>query len=192
MSTNVLTASAFLWTIVATKSITVKTVAMNCSANYSMLIQTGFINILYKLILHYIRGSQPFGTCVPPNQNFTPLRTPKSELYPLCVPPNQKFYTNELLLSVFFNFAYPCEILLSDFLNFAYPLWASRVPLGVCVPQVENRCTIWLIVTSTSHLLWSLWRRKRWTAVSTVQCRSKQVLIYILYKLILHYMIDCN
>jgi hypothetical protein len=32
------------------------------------------------------KGFQPFGTSVPPNQNFTPLLTPKSELYPLWIP----------------------------------------------------------------------------------------------------------
>ncbi len=68
----------------------------------------------------YFRGSQPFGTRVPPNQNFTPLRTPKSEMYALCVPSNQKFYPKGLLLSVF--------------LNFAYPLTPPHVPLGVRVP----------------------------------------------------------
>ncbi len=29
---------------------------------------------------------------------------------------------------------------MSIFLNFAYPLCPSHVPLGVHVPQVENRC----------------------------------------------------
>ena len=30
----------------------------------------------------YIRGSQPFGTHVPPDQDCTPLRTPKSKILP--------------------------------------------------------------------------------------------------------------
>jgi hypothetical protein len=55
----------------------------------------------------------------------SPLHTPKSKLYPFAYPPNQNFYPNELVLS--------------GFQNLAYPLWASHVPLGVRVPQVENR-----------------------------------------------------
>ncbi len=47
-------------------------------------------------------GSQPYGTCIPPNQNNTPLHTPKSKLYPLYVPPNQKFYPNKLFWVVVF------------------------------------------------------------------------------------------
>ncbi len=69
----------------------------------------------------YTRSSQPFGTCVPPNQNCTPLRTPKSDLYPLRVPPNKKLYPNKLHLGGLFL----CCV----------PLWAPHVPLGVCVPQ---------------------------------------------------------
>ncbi len=85
----------------------------------------------------YTRGSQPFGTRVPPNQNCTPLRTPKSDLYPLCVPPTTKFYPNKLHLSRVFYFAYPCGLL-------TYPLWPLHVPLGVRVPHVENRWPIQL------------------------------------------------
>jgi hypothetical protein len=57
----------------------------------------------------------------------SPLHTPKSKLYPFAYPPNQNFYPNELVLS--------------GFQNLAYPLWASHVPLGVRIPQVENRCS---------------------------------------------------
>ncbi len=60
-----------------------------------------------KIVILYCRGSQPFGTCVPPNQNCTPLRTPKSELYALHVPPNRKFYPKGLLFSVLFLFCVP-------------------------------------------------------------------------------------
>jgi hypothetical protein len=94
-------------------------------------------DLSFKQIFLYIRGSQPFGTCVPPNKNFTPLRTPKSELFPICVPQNKKFYLNELLLGSFLMLRTLCEHLLS-----VYPLRASNVPLGVHVPQVENRCFI--------------------------------------------------
>ncbi len=69
-----------------------------------------------------------------PNQNCTPLCTPKSDLYPLPVPPTKKFYPNKLHLRGFFNFAYPCGLLM-------YPLWPLHIPLGVCVLQVENRCS---------------------------------------------------
>ncbi len=61
--------------------------------------------------MQQIRGSQPFGTRVPPNQNCTPLRTPKSELYALRVPPNQKFFPNGLLLRVFLISRTPCDLL---------------------------------------------------------------------------------
>jgi hypothetical protein len=74
----------------------------------------------------YSRGSQPFGTHVPPNQDCPPLHTPKSELYFFGVPQYQKFYPNKLVLSGFFNLVYPLRF--------------SHVPLGVRVPQVENRC----------------------------------------------------
>ncbi len=47
------------------------------------------------------RGSQPYGSCIPPNQNCISLSTPRSDFYTLCVPPNHKFYTNKLLLSSF-------------------------------------------------------------------------------------------
>ncbi len=50
------------------------------------------------------RGSQPYGSCVPPNQNCTSLHTLKSKLYTLRITPNKKFYPNKLLLSVFFLF----------------------------------------------------------------------------------------
>jgi hypothetical protein len=47
------------------------------------------------------RGSQPFGTCLHPNQNCTPLRTPKSDLFTFCVPPTKKLNPNKLHLSFF-------------------------------------------------------------------------------------------
>ncbi len=52
--------------------------------------------------------------------------------------PQKKFYSKGLLFIVF--------------LNFAYPLWASHVPLGVRVPQVENRCTNALKMYSKSQI----------------------------------------
>ncbi len=64
-------------------------------------------------------------------------RTPKSELYPSTYPqirlmsPSQKLYPNKLHLS---GFAYPFGLLM-------YPLWPAHVPLGVRIPQVENRCS---------------------------------------------------
>jgi hypothetical protein len=42
--------------------------------------------------MFYVRGSQTFGIHVPPNQNLTPLRTPKSEMYLAQLPPIKKFY----------------------------------------------------------------------------------------------------
>jgi hypothetical protein len=63
----------------------------------------------------YIGGSQLFGTCIPPNKNYTPLHTPKSGLFLICVPPDQKFYLNELLLAVFLMLHTLCEHLLSSF-----------------------------------------------------------------------------
>jgi hypothetical protein len=36
-----------------------------------------------------IRGSQPIGTRVPPNQKQFHLRAPKSFLQPFCIPPNK-------------------------------------------------------------------------------------------------------
>jgi hypothetical protein len=47
------------------------------------------------------RGSKPLCTRVPPNQNCTPLSTPKSELYALHVPPNQKLYQKGFFLAIF-------------------------------------------------------------------------------------------
>ena len=87
--------------------------------------------------IYLLQGFSTFGTRVPPNLNCTPLRTPKSELYALCVPPNEKLYQKWLLLSYFFNFA--------------YPLCPFHVPLGVLVPQVENRCSK---VSCKSSLMW--------------------------------------
>jgi hypothetical protein len=87
------------------------------------------INLEYKLLVNPLE--QGFST-------FWYSRTPKSKLHPsayphpLCVPPNKKFYTNKLHLGGFFKFVYPCGLL-------AYPLWPLYVPLGVRVPQVENR-----------------------------------------------------
>jgi hypothetical protein len=64
-------------------------------------------------------------------------RTPKIKIVPLCVPPNQNCMP----------FAYPQiqnstrkGLFWAGFFNFAYPLLPSHVPLGVRVPQVENRC----------------------------------------------------
>jgi len=68
-----------------------------------------------------IRGSQPFGTCVPPNKYYTPLRTPKSGLFPICVPPNQKFYQNELFLNSSLMLCTLCEHFLSVFFLFCVP-----------------------------------------------------------------------
>jgi hypothetical protein len=71
--------------------------------------------------LVYIKGSQPFGTCVPPNLNFTPLHTPKSTLYPLRVPPNKKLYPLWASYECFFNILRtPCKILTYS-KGFAYP-----------------------------------------------------------------------
>ena len=53
------------------------------------------------------QGFSTFWYLGTPNQDCTPLRTPKSKLYPLCVPPNQKFYPNKLVLSGILNLAYP-------------------------------------------------------------------------------------
>ena len=64
--------------------------------------------------------------------NLLVLAYPQIKIVPLCVPPNKKFYTNKLHLGGFFKFVYPCGLL-------AYPLWPLYVPLGVRVPQVENR-----------------------------------------------------
>ncbi len=51
----------------------------------------------------------------PPNQNFTTLHTPKSELYPICVLTNEKFYPFVppcKLQSVFvFLWRKPCKLL---------------------------------------------------------------------------------
>ncbi len=81
-----------------------------------------------------------------PQISFIPLSTPKSELYALRVPPNQMFYPKGLLLSIF--------------LNFAYPLCPSRVPLGVRVPQVENRCFraiwVWVRIEPRSSCTWAV------------------------------------
>ncbi len=55
---------------------------------------------------------------------------PQIKIVPVCVPLNQKFYPKGLLFGCFFYFA--------------YTLWASHVPLGVRVPQVENCCFRWL------------------------------------------------
>jgi hypothetical protein len=60
---------------------------------------------LYKMT--WSRGSQPFGTCVPPNQNCAPLHTPKSDLYRLRVPPN-KNSTQISFISVFLTLRIPC------------------------------------------------------------------------------------
>ena len=75
-------------------------------------------NKAQKIWITYIRGSQPFFTLLPPIQNWTLLRTPKMTFNPFCVPFVGLFDTN--LIS-------------------AYPLQTSCVPLGVRVPQVENR-----------------------------------------------------
>ncbi len=64
----------------------------------------GFEKIIIQKgwMMAYIRGSQPFGTCVPPNQSCNPLRTPKSNLYlfayptsrlyPFAYPPTLRLY----------------------------------------------------------------------------------------------------
>ena len=81
----------------------------------------------YNIFFPLEQGFSTFWYLRTPNQDCTPLRTPKSKFYPPRVPPNQKFYPNKLVFS--------------GFKNLAYPLWASHVPLGVRVPQVENRCS---------------------------------------------------
>ncbi len=76
--------------------------------------------------------------------NLLVLVYPQIKIVPLCVPPNQtcilfaypqiKNSTQINFIWVFFlNFVYPCGLL-------TYPLWPLHVPLGVRVPQVENRC----------------------------------------------------
>jgi hypothetical protein len=70
---------------------------------------------------------------------FWYLCTPKSKFYPSAYPqirvvshlrtPNQKILPMRT----------PCKLLLSGFTNLAYPLQTACVPLGVHVPQVENR-----------------------------------------------------
>ncbi len=76
------------------------------------------------------------------NQGFSTFwyaRTPKSEFHPSAYPqirivsssrtPKSKLLPKRASFEQFF-------------LNFAYPLLASHVPLGVRVPQVENRCIV--------------------------------------------------
>ncbi len=47
----------------------------------------GFVVLYKKISFTQIHsGSQPFGTCVPPNQSCNPSRTPKSNLYPFAYP----------------------------------------------------------------------------------------------------------
>jgi hypothetical protein len=47
--------------------------------------------ILLVPYIRYSRGSQPFVTGIPPNQYWTPLRTPKSILNPLMYAQNHCF-----------------------------------------------------------------------------------------------------
>jgi hypothetical protein len=60
--------------------------------------------------LVYTRGSQPFGTCIPPNQNCTPLSTPIPFAYP------------QIKNSTQISFIWV------RFFEFCVPLWALRVP----------------------------------------------------------------
>ncbi len=66
------------------------------------------------------RGSQPFNSCAPPNQNCTSLHTLKSKWYTLRITPNKKFYPNKLILSVFIILCTPCELIMYP-QGFAYP-----------------------------------------------------------------------
>ena len=93
--------------------------------NECCLYQTEKLN---EMPIVYIRGFQHFGTHLHPNQNCTALRTPISELYPLGVAPNKKCYSNKLVFWGIFKIW--CT------------LWASRVALGVRIPQVENHWSI--------------------------------------------------
>ncbi len=73
-----------------------------------------------------IKGSQPFGSCISPNQNCSLLRTPKSDLDTLCVPPDQKLYPNKLLLRVFLILRTPCELIMYP-KGYAYPRLRTAV-----------------------------------------------------------------
>ncbi len=76
------------------------------------------------------QGSQSFSIHVPPNQNCTPLHTPKWELYPLCVPPNQKVYPYKSKTIDFYSFELFLHVCVP-------PVNYLRTP-GVRIPQVEN------------------------------------------------------
>ncbi len=55
----------------------------------------------------YDRGSQPFGTHVPPNRILPLCIPPNKNCTPFTYPQNQKFYQNKLVLSDFENLGYP-------------------------------------------------------------------------------------
>ncbi len=80
----------------------VRSASRTCSDNLAE-------SYLYRNI--YIRDSQPFGTCVPQNQNCTPLCSPKSELYPSCKPHIKRVTKMNIFWVVLLNFVYPCELL---------------------------------------------------------------------------------
>jgi len=127
-----------------------------CSAECADLLTNGTIALPSRFQHSFFtnnldQGFSTFWYPRTPKSRLYPLRTPKSELYALRVPPNKKFNPKGLLLSVF--------------LTFAYPLWPSRVPLGVRVPQVENRWTRLYQIIFKNHQQSNVFR-------SLIQCKK--------------------
>ncbi len=127
---------------------------------------TGVLNLL---VLAYPQ-IKSFPLCVPPNQKFSPLRTPKSEFNPFCVPPNWSYILfvypqikNSTQISLFwvgFNILRtplsfsrtPCGLLTYLRLRTAGIIWSVSLH-----PKLNTLGDFHCISLLYSRLLWVIW-----------------------------------